>query len=76
MFVGLNSRLGKAKPVTLKCLLDRGASGSLISKEHAKGRFHLDRSVPSVPTAPNLSTVLAEHLVQGPWVRIVVSPQP
>jgi predicted aspartyl protease len=28
--------MAKAKPVTLKCLLDTGASGSLISKEHAK----------------------------------------
>ena len=31
-----NSRLGKAKPITLKCLLDTGASGSLIAQKHAK----------------------------------------
>jgi hypothetical protein len=36
VFVRLNSRMGKAKPITLKCLLDTGASGSLVSKEHAK----------------------------------------
>jgi Aspartyl protease len=40
VFVRLNSRLGKTKPVTLKCLLDTGASGSLISKEHAKKLWH------------------------------------
>jgi Retroviral aspartyl protease len=40
VFVRLNSRMGKAKPVTLKCLLDTGASGSLISKEHAKKLCH------------------------------------
>ena len=34
-FARLNSRLGKAKPVTLKCLLDSGASGSLIAAKHA-----------------------------------------
>ena len=28
--------MGKAKPVTLKCLLDTGASGSLVKQEHAK----------------------------------------
>jgi len=36
VMVRLNSRLGKAKPITLRCLLDSGASGSLISAEHAK----------------------------------------
>jgi Aspartyl protease len=40
VFVRLNSQLGKAKPVTLKCLLDTGASGSLISKEHTKKLHH------------------------------------
>jgi hypothetical protein len=34
-FARLNSRLGKAKPITLKCLLDSGASGSLIAAKHA-----------------------------------------
>ena len=28
--------MGKAKPITLKCLLDTGASGSLVAKQHAK----------------------------------------
>ena len=36
VYVRFNSRLGKAKPVTLRCLLDTGASGSLVAKEHAK----------------------------------------
>ena len=36
VYVRFNSRMGKAKPVTLRCLLDTGASGSLVSKEHAK----------------------------------------
>jgi hypothetical protein len=40
VFVRLNSRMGKAKPVALKCLLDTRASGSLISKEHAKKLCH------------------------------------
>jgi Aspartyl protease len=40
VFVRLNSRMGKAKPVTLKCLLDTGAAGSLISKEHTKKLRH------------------------------------
>ena len=35
-FVRFNSRRGKAKPVTLKCLLDTGAGGSLIAAKHAK----------------------------------------
>ena len=35
VFARLNSRLGKAKPITLKCLLDSGASGSLIAAKHA-----------------------------------------
>ena len=35
-FARLNSRLGKAKPTTLKCLLDSGASGSLIAAKHAE----------------------------------------
>ena len=33
IFMQLNSQLGKAKPVTLKCLLDTGASGSLLAKK-------------------------------------------
>ena len=36
VYVRFNTRLGKAKPITLRCLLDTGASGSLISKPHAK----------------------------------------
>ena len=34
--VRFNSRLGKAKPTTLKCLLDTGASASLVDAKHAK----------------------------------------
>jgi transposase InsO family protein len=34
-YVRFNSRLGKAKPITLRCLLDTGASGSLIAAKHA-----------------------------------------
>ena len=36
VFVRFNSRLGKAKPVTLKCLLDTGASASIIAQKHAQ----------------------------------------
>jgi len=36
VFARFNSRLGKAKPVTLRCLLDTGASGSLVAQKHAK----------------------------------------
>jgi predicted aspartyl protease len=35
-YVRFNSRLGKAKPITLKCLLDTGASGSIIASQHAQ----------------------------------------
>ena len=35
VFVRFNPRLGKAKPITLKCLMDTGASGSLVAKKHA-----------------------------------------
>ena len=28
--------MGKAKPVTLRCLLDTGASGTLIAQKHAR----------------------------------------
>ena len=35
VFIRFNTRLGKAKPITLKCLLDSGASGSLIAATHA-----------------------------------------
>jgi Aspartyl protease len=54
VFVRLNSRMGKAKPVTLKCLLDTGASGSLISKEHAKKLCHkkLEEGTQTVWTTP------------------------
>ena len=36
IFDRLNSCLGKAKPITLKCLLDIGASGSPIANKHNK----------------------------------------
>ena len=36
VYVRFNSRMGKAKPVTLRCLLDTGASGTLIAQRHAK----------------------------------------
>jgi predicted aspartyl protease len=35
-YVRFNSRLGKTKPITLKCLLDTGASGSIIASQHAQ----------------------------------------
>ena len=35
IYVQFNPRLGKAKPVTLKCLLDTGASASIIAAKHA-----------------------------------------
>jgi hypothetical protein len=33
VIVSLNSRMGKAKPVTIKALLDSGGSGSLVCKK-------------------------------------------
>ena len=33
VYVRFNSRLGKAKPITLRCLLDTGASGSLVAQK-------------------------------------------
>ena len=35
-FVRFNTRLGKPKPITVKCLLDSGASGSLINAKFTK----------------------------------------
>ena len=35
-FVRFNTRLGKPKPVTVKCPLDSGASGSLINAKFTK----------------------------------------
>ena len=35
MYVRFNARQGKAKPITLKCLLDTGASASLIAAKHS-----------------------------------------
>jgi len=35
-FIRFNTRLGKAKPVTIKALLDSGASGSLIARKHTE----------------------------------------
>ena len=36
VFVRFNTRMGKAKPITLKCLLDTGASGSLIAEARSE----------------------------------------
>ena len=36
VFVRFNTRLGKAKPVTLRALLDSGGSGSLVDEKFAK----------------------------------------
>ncbi len=59
VFVRFNSRMGKAKPITLKCLLDTGASGSLVAQKHAKKLRH--KQTPGKQTvwttpAGNLST--------------------
>ena len=35
VFVRFNTRMGKAKPVTIKALLDSGGSGSLVSEKYA-----------------------------------------
>ena len=60
VFVRFNARMGKAKPITLKCLLDTGASCSLVSKEHAKKLRHKKlggtKTVWTTP-AGNLSTM-------------------
>ena len=36
VYVRFNSRMGKAKPIWLKCLLDTGATASLVDQKHAK----------------------------------------
>ena len=36
VFIRFNTRMGKAKPVTLKALLDSGGSGCLVSEKYAK----------------------------------------
>ena len=54
VFARLNSRLGKAKPITLKCLLDSGASGSLIaSKEASKLRKKAINGTTTIWTTPS-----------------------
>jgi Reverse transcriptase (RNA-dependent DNA polymerase) len=35
-YIRFNPRLGKAKPITLKCLLDSGASGSILTGKYTK----------------------------------------
>ena len=35
-FIRFNSRVGKAKPITLKALLDSGGGGCLLAEEFAK----------------------------------------
>ena len=35
VFIRFNTRMGKAKPVTIKALLDSGGSGSLVSEKYA-----------------------------------------
>ena len=53
IFVQLNSRLGKAKPVMLKCLLDTGASSSLLAKKFSrKLRLKKGASTKTVWTTP------------------------
>ena len=36
VFIRINTRLGKPKPVTLRALLDSGGSGTLVSKQFTK----------------------------------------
>ena len=53
VYVRFNSRLGKAKPITLKCLLDTGATASLVAAKHAKKlrikKLSADQTVWSTP---------------------------
>ena len=54
VFARLNSHLGKPKPITLKCLLDSGASGSLIAAKHAANlRKKLNSGPKTVWTTPS-----------------------
>ena len=53
IFVQPNSRLGKAKPVTLKCLLDTGVPSSLLAKRFSKKLcLKKDASTKTVWTTP------------------------
>ena len=40
VYVRFNARKGKAKPITLRCLLDSGASASLVATKHAAKLRH------------------------------------
>ena len=51
-FVRFNTSLGKPKPVTVKCLLDSGASGSLIKSKFTKKLRKKKSSSSTVWTTP------------------------
>ena len=54
VFARLNSHLGKPKPITLKCLLDSGAPGSLIAAKHAANlRKKLNSGPKTIWTTPS-----------------------
>ena len=64
VFARLNSRLGKAKPVTLKCLLDSGASGSLIAAKHATKLKKKPISGPKMVWTTPVGTMSTTHKCQ------------
>jgi hypothetical protein len=53
-YVRFNPRLGKAKPITLKCSLDSGASGIILAGKYAnKLRLKPNRDTKMVWTTPS-----------------------
>ena len=63
-FVRMNTRLGKAKPISIKALLDSGASESLVLKKHVS---HL--RVKSAPKSSTVWTTPAGDLVTDKRVK-------
>jgi len=67
VFARFNTRRGKAKSITIKCLLDTGASGSFIASKHSTHlKLHKD-SNPTVTWSTADGTLLT--FTAGPDVR-------
>lgn len=52
VFIRFNTRLGKAKPITLKALLDSGASATLVASKHTKNLRQKKSDKKTVWTTP------------------------